>query len=199
MNESIALTRKFYSYKFHIKLVYIWKNTKKLSFRIKHITDKKCFVFIIPTLIHNTKVKASCWCHNDQILLKTQVDTISKTSFTKSPPSSTNLHCFDSSLIHPSLPGVVAPMNSFYRLLHRSFPFPLPNNCNWFMICFVMTFPLTFTLICIISICSLIIIRLGCKLLSSYWVITAYSVNYCHLGSNGGYWPLWYYCILESN
>ncbi len=30
---------------------------------------------------------------------------------------------------------------------------------------------------------------LGCKLLSSYWVITAYSVNYCHPVSTVGYWP----------
>ena len=31
---------------------------------------------------------------------------------------------------------------------------------------------------------------LCCKLLSNYLVITAYLVNYCHLSSNGRYWPL---------
>ena len=32
-------------------------------------------------------------------------------------------------------------------------------------------------------------ILLCCKLLRNYSVITAYLVNYCRLGSNGGYWP----------
>ena len=31
--------------------------------------------------------------------------------------------------------------------------------------------------------------NLCCKLLRNYSVITAYLVNYCRLGSNGGYWP----------
>ena len=62
------------------------KKHSKSLFGIKHITDKNCFVFIIPTLIHKTNVNDSCQCHNDQILLKSQVDTISKTSITKSPP-----------------------------------------------------------------------------------------------------------------
>ena len=31
--------------------------------------------------------------------------------------------------------------------------------------------------------------QLCCKLLQNYSVITAYLVDYCRLGSNGGYWP----------
>ena len=49
---------------------------------------------------------------------------------------------------------------------------------------------------------------LCCKLLRNYSVITAYLVNYCRLGSNGGYWPFnitvfwkvirWEYVNLDS-